>query len=96
MERAALTPISCSTSPYSCSVVSELLESSSWSDDDARRKEDLEGVLNLRQVMKLEEFLVLLGWTWRRRKVIWVGGVAGMEFRTTTVAMELDIILFSL
>jgi hypothetical protein len=28
--------------------------------------------------------------------VIWVGGVAGMEFRTTTVAMELDIILFSL
>jgi hypothetical protein len=85
MERAALTPISCSTSP-----------SSSWSDDDARRKEDLEGVLNLRQVMKLAEFLVLIGWTWRRRKVIWVGGVAGMEFRTTTVAMELDIILFSL
>jgi hypothetical protein len=69
-----------------------LLESSSWSDDDARRKEDLEGVLNLRQVKKLEEFLLLLlGWTWRRRKVIWVGGVAGMEFRITTVAMDIGI-----
>jgi hypothetical protein len=78
MERAALTPISCSTSP-----------SSSWSDDDARRKEDLEGVLNLRQVKKLEEFLLLIGW--RRRKVIWVGGVAGMEFRITTVAMDIGI-----